>query len=112
MLGEWLVDYVSGSGYTANGTLNVRENIGGGRFRGVLVLSFSNGGQSKRVQQQALLTVQGSSVTVEGSDPVYLMGEGTYNADSYSLTVGSTNLMRGTNTDTRGKTGVVVISRK
>lgn len=112
MLGEWLVDYVSESGYTANGSLRVTESLGKGSFRGVLVQSFVNGGESKRVQQDAMITVQGDSVILNGSNPVYLLGAGRYNADNYTLTIGSPNLMRGKNSDTKGIGGVVVISRK
>lgn len=113
MMGEWLVDYVSSTGYTANGTLRVRENLGNGSFRGVLVLGFTNSeGQAKRVQQDAMITVQGDTVTLNGSNPVYLLGTGKYNADNYTLNIGSQNLLRGQNSDAKGAGGAVVISRK
>lgn len=113
MLGEWLVDYVSPTGYTANGSLRVSESLGNGGFRGVLVLAFvSSSGESKRVQQDATITVQGDSVTVNGSNPVYLLGSGIYNADNYTLAIASSNLMRGKNSDTKGVGGAVVLSRK
>lgn len=112
MLGEWLVDYVSDTGYTANGSLRVTESFGKGAFRGVLVLNFVNGGESKRVQQDAMVTVQGDTATLNGSNPVYLLGTGRYNADNYTLAVASPNLMRGKNSDTKGVGGAVVISRK
>ncbi|CAN7358843.1 DUF4189 domain-containing protein [Polaromonas sp. LjRoot131] len=113
MMGEWLVDYVSPTGYTANGSLRVSQNLGGGSYRGVLVLGFTNTeGESKRVQQDAIITVQGDSVTVNASNPVYLLGTGKYNADNYFLTVSSANLLRGKNSDTKGVGGAVVISRK
>lgn len=113
MLGEWLVDYVSPNGYTANGSLRVTQNLGGGNYRGMLVLGYTNTeGVAKRVQQDAMVTVQGNTVTVNGSNPVYLLGTGKYNADNYTLTIASSNLMRGNNTDAKGVGGAVVISRK
>jgi hypothetical protein len=112
MMGEWLVDYVSPTGYTANGTLRVTQSLGNGSFQGMLVLAFVNGGESKRVQQDAAITVRGDTVTVNGSNPVYLAGTGRYNADNYTLTIGSQNLLRGGNSDAKGVGGAVVISRK
>jgi len=113
MLGEWLVDYVSSSGYTANGSLRVNQNLGNGNYRGMLVLGYTNSeGVAKRVQQDAMVTVQGNTVTINGSNPVYVLGTGKYNADNYTLTIASPNLMRGNNSDAKGVGGVVVISRK
>jgi hypothetical protein len=112
MMGEWLVDYVSLSGYTANGTLRVSQSLGGGSFRGVLVLGYVNDGESKQVQQDAVITVQGTTVTLHASNPVYLRGKGRYNPDNYTLTIGSNNLLRGENADAKGVGGAVVISRK
>jgi len=112
MMGEWLVDYVSTSGYTANGTLRVTQSLGNGSFQGVLVLGFVNGGESKRVQQDATITVRGTTVTINGSNPVYLAGNGRYNADNFTVTIGSQNLLRGENIDAKGAGGAVVISRK
>ncbi|WP_413326409.1 DUF4189 domain-containing protein [Polaromonas sp. CT11-55] len=113
MLGEWLVDYVSPTGYTANGSLRVTQSTGNGSYRGVLVLAFVNTeGIAKRVQQDAAITVQGNTVIVNGSNPVYLQGTGIYNADNYTLTIGSSNLLRGNNSDAKGVGGAVVISRK
>jgi len=112
MLGEWLVDYVSSTGYTANGTMRVSENLGGGRYRGMLVLGHTSQGQQKRVQQDVMVTVQGDTVTVNASNPVYLLGQGNYNADNYTLTIGSANLLRGQNSDAKGAGGAVVVSRK
>ncbi len=112
MMGEWLVDYVSSTGYTANGSLRVTQNLGGGSFRGVLVLGYVTYGESKQVQQDTVITVQGTTVTVNASNPVYLRGKGSYNADNYTLTIGSNNLLRGQNSDTKGAGGAVVISRK
>lgn len=112
MMGEWLVDYVSSTGYTANGTLRVTQSLGGGGFRGVLVLAYVSGGESKQVQQDAIITVQGNTVTLNASNPVYLKGNGRYNADNYTLTIGSNNLLRGENADAKGAGGAVVVSRK
>lgn len=112
MLGEWLVDYVSPTGYTANGSLRVSESLGNGSFRGVLVLAYTSAGEAKRVQQDAAITVQGGTMILNGSNPVYLLGSGIYNADNYTLAIASPNLMRGKNSDTKGVGGAVVISRK
>lgn len=112
MMGEWLVDYVSTSGYTANGTLRVTQSLGGGGFRGVLVLGYVNGGEAKQVQQDAVITVQGNTVTLNASNPVYLKGNGNYSADNFTMTIGSNNLLRGQNADAKGAGGAVVVSRK
>lgn len=113
MRGDWLVDYVSASGYTATGSLRVSDSLGQGNFRGVLVLAFTNNqGESKRVQQDVTMSVRGDTVTLSGSNPVYLQGTGNYSADNYTMTIGSQNLLRGTNTDAKGTGGRVVISRK
>ncbi|MES2190625.1 MAG: DUF4189 domain-containing protein [Pseudomonadota bacterium] len=113
MQGDWLVDYVSASGYTANGSLRVTDNLGNGNFRGLMVLAYTtSGGEPRRVQQNASISVRGDTVVVSGSNPVYLQGTGNYSADSYTLTVGSPNLLRGKNSDASGNGGVVVISRR
>lgn len=111
MLGEWLVDYV-GKSYTATGSLRVNESLGNGSFRGILVLEYPFQGESRRVQQNAMITVQGDTVVINGSNPVYLLGAGRYSPDNFTLTIGSANLMRGNNTDAQGAGGAVVISRK
>ncbi len=112
MMGEWLVDFVSPAGYTANGTIRVSDNLGNGIYRGVMVQSFVNSGQAKKVQQDLLISVRGDAVTMNASNPVYLMGSGTYSPDNYTLTIASPNLLRGNNSDARGIGGAVVISRK
>lgn len=111
ILGEWLVDYV-GKSYTATGSLRVNESLGNGSFRGILVLEYTYNGTPRRVQQTALITVQGDTVIINGSNPVYLIGAGNYSADNFTLTIGSANLMRGNNTDATGNAGAVIISRK
>jgi hypothetical protein len=111
ILGEWLVDYV-GKSYTATGSLRVNENLGNGSFRGILVLEYTVYDTPKRVQQTAMITVQGDTVVINGSNPVYLLGKGSYNPDNFTLTIGSANLMRGSNSDAKGVGGAVVISRK
>ncbi|MEO7887293.1 MAG: DUF4189 domain-containing protein [Polaromonas sp.] len=113
MLGEWLVDYVSSTGYTANGSLRVTQSLGNGNFRGILVLAYtSSDGEAKRVQQDAMVTVQGDTAIISASNPVYLLGTGKYNADNYTVTIASPNLMRGKNSDSKGAGGAVVLSRK
>lgn len=113
MMGEWLVDYVSPTGYTANGSLRVTQSTGNNSYRGVMVQAFVNSeGIAKRVQQDVAITVQGNTVIVNASNPVYLQGTGVYNADNYTLTIASPNLMRGSNSDAKGVGGAVVISRK
>lgn len=111
ILGEWLVDYV-GKSYTATGSLRVNESLGNGSFRGMLVLEYTVYDTAKRVQQTAMITVQGDTVIINGSNPVYLLGSGSYSPDNFTLTIGSANLMRGSNTDAKGTGGAVVISRK
>lgn len=113
LLGEWLVDYVSQTSYTATGTLRVTESLGNDSFRGVLVLAYvATSGEPKRVQQDATITVRGDTVTVNASNPVYLLGSGVYYPDNYTLVIASPNLMRGQNSDAKGLSGAVVISRK
>ncbi|WP_372826796.1 DUF4189 domain-containing protein [Polaromonas sp.] len=113
MQGEWLVDYAGSAGFAYNGTLRVSERLGNGMFRGVMVLAYTtNEGKAKRVQQDVQVSVRGDTVTVQGSNPVYLQGSGSYSADAYTVTIASNNLMRGTNNDAGGAGGAVVISRR
>jgi hypothetical protein len=108
MQGEWLVDYAGSAGFPYNGTLRVQA---GGR--GVMVLEFTNNqGQSKKVRQDVQVSVRGNTVTIQGSNPVYLQGSGNYSPDTYTMTIASNNLLRGTNNDTSGAGGGVVISRR
>jgi hypothetical protein len=108
MQGDWLVDYAGSAGFPYNGTLRVQ---GGGR--GVMVLEFTNNqGISKKVRQDVLISVRGSTVTIQGSNPVYLQGSGNYSPDTYTMTIASNNLLRGNNNDTSGAGGAVVISRR
>ena len=108
MQGEWLVDYAGSAGFPYNGTLRVQA---GGR--GVMVLKFTNNqGISKKVRQDVQVSVRGNSVTIQGSNPVYLQGTGNYSPDTYIMTIASNNLLRGTNNDSSGAGGGVVISRR
>ncbi|MBA4327045.1 MAG: hypothetical protein C0428_02335 [Polaromonas sp.] len=108
MQGDWLVDYAGSAGFPYNGTLRVQA---GGR--GVMVLEFTNNqGISKKVRQDVSVSVRGNTVVVQGSNPVYLQGSGNYSPDTYTLTIASNNLLRGTNNDTSGAGGGVVISRR
>jgi hypothetical protein len=108
MQGEWLVDYAGSAGFPYNGTLRVQ---GGGR--GVMVLEFTNNqGISKKVRQDVQVSVRGNQVVIQGSNPVYLQGSGNYSPDTYTMTIASNNLLRGTNNDTSGAGGGVVISRR
>jgi hypothetical protein len=108
MQGEWLVDYAGSSGFPYSGTLRVQS---GGR--GVMVLEFTNNqGISKKVRQDVQVSVRGNQVVIQGSNPVYLQGSGNYSPDTYTVTVASNNLLRGTNNDTSGAGGAVVISRR
>lgn len=111
ILGEWLVDFIAPT-YTATGSLRVNESLGNGSFRGILVLEYTFNGTPRRVQQTAMITVQGNTVVINGSNPVYLLGSGRYGPDNFTLTIGSNNLMRGNNSDAHGIGGAVVISRK
>lgn len=113
MLGDWLVDYVSPTGYTASGTLRVSDSLGNGNFRGVMVQSFTNSaGVAKRVQQDMMISVRGDTVTMNASNPVYVLGTGSYSPDNYTLVLASPNLLRGKNSDNAGVGGAVVISRR
>lgn len=112
MLGEWLVDYVASTGYTASGTLRVSDNLGSGNFRGIMVLSYITAGEPKRVQQDVMITVRGDTITINASNPVYQLGSGKYNADNLTMSVASPNLMRGKNSDSAGVGVAVVISRR
>jgi hypothetical protein len=108
MEGDWLVDYAGSAGFPYSGTLRVQP---GGR--GVMVLEFTNNqGESKRVQQNVQVTVQGNTVVIRGSNPVYLRGTGNYSPDTYTVTIASNNLLRGSNNDAGGAGGAVVISRR
>lgn len=108
MQGDWLVDYAGSAGFPYNGTLRVQ---GGGR--GVMVLEFTNNqGQSKKVRQDVQVSVRGNTVTIQGSNPVYLQGSGNYSPDTYTMTIASNNLLRGSNNDASGAGGGVVISRR
>lgn len=108
MQGEWLVDYAGSAGFPYSGTLRVQ---GGGR--GVMVLDFTNNqGISKKVRQDVQISVRGNTVTIQGSNPVYLQGSGNYSPDSYTMTIASNNLLRGNNNDSSGAGGGVVISRR
>lgn len=106
--GEWLVDYAGSAGFPYSGTLRVQA---GGR--GVMVLEFTNNqGISKKVRQDVQVTVRGNQVLIQGSNPVYLQGSGNYSPDAYTLTIASNNLLRGSNNDSSGAGGNVVISRR
>lgn len=113
MQGDWEVDYAGSAGFPYRGTLRVNEKSGNGVYRGVMVLAYTNNqGQSKKVQQNTLITVRGNIVTIKGSNPVYLQGSGNYDPDTYTMTIGSSNVMRGQNNDAGGAGGSVVITRR
>lgn len=113
MQGDWQVEYAGSDGFPYSGSLRVGEKTGNGVYRGVMVLAFTNNqGQSKRVQQNTLITVRGNTVTIQGSNPVYLQGSGNYSADAYTMSISNSGLMRGQNNDAGGAGGSVVITRR
>ena len=112
MLGEWALDYTTARGYSANGTLRVNNAVGNGVFRGVLVLSYTSNGVTKQIQEDTLITVQGETITINGSNPVYLSGTGSYNADNYTLNKVSNNVLKGVNKDSAGAGGIIVLIKK
>ncbi|MFN3571072.1 MAG: DUF4189 domain-containing protein [Polaromonas sp.] len=108
MQGEWLVDYAGSAGFPYNGILRMQSGS-----RGVMVLEFTNNqGISKKVRQDVSVSIRGNTVVIQGSNPVYLQGTGNYSPDTYTLTIASNNLLRGTNNDSSGAGGGVVISRR
>ena len=108
MQGDWLVDYAGSAGFPYSGTLRVQPD-----GRGVMVLDFTtNQGVKKSVQQTVQVSVQGNTVVIQGSNPVYLTGSGNYSPDTYTVTIANNNLLRGSNTDRSGTGGGVVISRR
>ncbi len=113
MQGDWQVEYAGSAGFPYSGSLRVTEKTGNGVYRGVMVLAYTNNqGQSKRVQQNTLITVRGNTVTIQGSNPVYLLGSGSYSPDAYTMTISNAGLMRGQNNDAGGAGGSVVITRR
>lgn len=114
MLGEWEVDYATTEGDIANGTLRVNKRVGNGVFGGVLVLSTEIDGQTIRNQQDALITVEGKTVTVNCSNPVYLVGGDGYHyePDNYTLTIANNNVLKGINKDSAGAGGIIVLIKK
>lgn len=114
MLGEWEVDYASTEGDTSNGTLRVNKRVGSGVFRGDLVLSTEIDGQKIQNQQDALITVEGKTVTINCSNPVYLVGGDGYHyePDNYTLTVANNNVLKGINKDSVGTGGIIVLIKK
>ena len=112
MLGEWGVDYTTARGYSANGVLRVNNAVGNGVFRGVLVLTYTFNGEAKRIQEDALITVQAETITINGSNPVFLVGTGSYNPDNYTTTIVSNNVLKGVNKDNAGAGGIIVLIKK
>lgn len=113
MQGDWQVEYAGSAGFSYSGSLRVNENTGNGVYRGVMVLAYTTTeGKSKRVQQNTLITVRGNTVTIKGSNPVYLLGSGDYDPDTYTMTISNAGLMRGQNNDAGGSRGAVVITRR
>jgi hypothetical protein len=111
MQGEWRVEYTGSAGFPYSGSLRLGERQGDGSYRGVMVLSFTNNaGTFKRVQQNATATVQGNTVVIRGSNPVYLVGSGNYDADTFTTSVAGPTTLRGKNDEGAGG-GSVVISR-
>lgn len=110
--GNWSVEYAGSNGFPYRGTLQVHETVGNGIYRGVMVLAYTNNqGQSKKVQQDTRVTVRGNTVIIQGSNPVYLLGSGKYDPDTYTVSISGANVLRGENNDTGGAGGAVVITR-
>jgi len=112
MLGEWTLDYTTARGYSANGTVRVTSAVGNGVFRGVIALSYTSNGVTKQIQEDALITVQGETISINASNPVYVSGSGNYNADNYSLNKISNNVLKGVNNDNAGAGGIIVLIKK
>jgi len=50
--------------------------------------------------------------TIKGSNPVYLLGSGNDDPDSYTMTISNPGQMRGQNNDAGGAGGSVVITKR
>lgn len=108
LLGDWTADYTTSRGYSASGVLRVQEFIGKGVYRGILTWSFLNNGKMERAQEDVLISNRGDTVTINGSNPVMLVGDGSYSADNYTTTMIGDSVLKGVNRDSSGKEGIVV----
>jgi len=66
MQGDWQVEYAGSAGFSYSGSLRVNEKTGNGMSQSMMVLAYTtNEGRSKRVQQNALITVRGNTATTQ-----------------------------------------------
>lgn len=105
-LGEWTADYTTSRGYSAKGIMNVTEFVGKGVYRGVLTWTYA-GGENK-AKEDVLISVNGDTVTINGSNPIVFIGRGTYDADNYTTTMIGGTVLNGVNRDSSGNEGIVV----
>lgn len=110
--GSWHVEYLGSDGLDYSGTLQVNEKTGTGIYAGLMVLSFTNiRGRPEKVQQDARITVRENTVIVQGSNPIYLLGSGSYDADTLTLRITGPDVLEGKGDDVDGPGGPVIITR-
>ncbi len=69
-------------------------------------------GKSKTVQQNALITVRGSTVTIKGSNPDYVLGSGHEGPDPFTMIIGNPGPMGRRYNDAAGAGGSLVINTR
>lgn len=99
MSGEWHLEYIDSQGCRYDGTLYVNTKVADGIYRGYQKHTMTCSGNE--ATQDALITIDGSDVKIQFSNPRTSKGT-DYNADNYYLKRSSPTVLKGFNKDTKG----------
>lgn len=100
MSGEWHLEYIDSQGCRYDGTLFVNTKVADGIYRGFQKHTMTCNGNE--ATQDALITIDGSDVKIQFSNPRTSKGT-EYSADNYYLKRSSPTVLKGFNKDTAGK---------
>jgi hypothetical protein len=114
LIGLWSVEFKGGDGVAYSGTLEVTESTGAGLYKGSLEMQFkANDGnvEYSAVHEDAWITVDGSTVTVNCTKPVVLTEDTEYIPDNFFLTRLSQNVLKGYEKDIKSIGGRVTLTK-
>jgi 2',3'-cyclic-nucleotide 2'-phosphodiesterase (5'-nucleotidase family) len=95
----WTLSFSGKGNAQYNGTLVIAQPASYNSFTGHIDLSFKENGILKDIREEALITINGSKITISCSDPKFLTESGNYTADYFDFTLTSHTEAEGDDVD-------------
>jgi hypothetical protein len=108
----WNLSFSDQKNTQYNGQLVIDKTASYNSFTGHLHVSFNeNGGNTKDIREDALITLNDTKITIACSNVEYLTGSGAHPADYFDLTIKSRNEADGFSVDDKNFKAPATIRR-